>query len=191
MQEFDDGVLTVGTALARATGWLHLPVEVFSDYGFVLFVLLWALCWRRGASRPALLAALVAPPVAWLISIGLKVLVTEPRPCLTLKDLYTVQPCDPPTDYSFPSNHATIAFAAAVAILVLDRRLGLVALIVAVLIGATRVYLGVHYPHDVLAGAFVGSAVAYLLVKLTVRARGGRTPGSAPPRPGPSPAPRR
>jgi undecaprenyl-diphosphatase len=69
-------------------------------------------------------------------------------------------------DPSFPSDHATAAFAIAFAVLMFDRLAGALFLAAATLIGLGRVIVGVHYPGDVLAGALVGLACALVVVKL-------------------------
>jgi len=69
-------------------------------------------------------------------------------------------------DPSFPSDHATFAFAVAVAIFLANRRAGIAALIVAAILGFSRVYVGAHYGGDVLAGALIGGAVAYGVYQL-------------------------
>jgi undecaprenyl-diphosphatase len=66
-------------------------------------------------------------------------------------------------DPSFPSDHATVAFAMAVSIVLRNRRLGLVTVAMAIAVALSRVVVGVHYPSDVLAGAVLGSAAAVLL----------------------------
>ena len=69
---------------------------------------------------------------------------------------------DPP----FPSDHASAAFAIAFAVFLFDRLVGSVFLAAAVVIGAGRVFIGAHYPLDVLAGSLVGLASALLLVRV-------------------------
>jgi undecaprenyl-diphosphatase len=71
-------------------------------------------------------------------------------------------------DSSFPSDHATAAFAIAVAVLVYHRRLGIALLVAAAVLAVARVALGVHYPSDVLAGALLGTLSALALVWLVV-----------------------
>lgn len=61
-----------------------------------------------------------------------------------------------PTDPSFPSNSAVVAFALAASIFVADRKLGFLALLTAAFYGFLRVFVGVHFPSDVLVGAIVG-----------------------------------
>jgi len=69
-------------------------------------------------------------------------------------------------DSSFPSDHAAASFAIAVSFLLLHRRLGLAYLVLAAAIAAVRVFEGVHYPTDVLAGAAIGVAAALLVARL-------------------------
>ena len=69
-------------------------------------------------------------------------------------------------DPSFPSDHASAAFAIAFAGFLFDRLVGSVFLAAAVVIGAGRVFIGAHYPLDVLAGSLVGLASALLLVRV-------------------------
>ncbi len=66
-------------------------------------------------------------------------------------------------DAGFPSDHATGAMAIAVAMLLCDPLIGAVLFVLAVIIMFARVYVGVHYPGDVLAGAVLGAAVALVL----------------------------
>ncbi|HWJ31741.1 MAG TPA: phosphatase PAP2 family protein [Gaiellaceae bacterium] len=72
-------------------------------------------------------------------------------------------------DNSFPSDHSTVAFAAAFAVLVFYRRLGAVLVLGAVGVALARVLLGVHYPLDVAASAVIG-AVSAAIVTFTARA---------------------
>ena len=62
----------------------------------------------------------------------------------------------PPTDFSFPSGHTYASFASASAIFRNNRKIGIPALILASLIAFSRLYLYVHYPTDILAGAAIG-----------------------------------
>jgi membrane-associated phospholipid phosphatase len=160
----DSGLYTSVTGFARHTPWLHTPMTLWTDYGLGLFVVLFLLGWwlarRDTASKMA--AALWAPAgtvLAYVINSGLKSAIQEQRPCRTLAHAYTLVACPGTTDYSFPSNHATIAAAAAAAIFLVSRWFGLIAAGAALLMAASRVYVGVHYPHDVLVGAAIGAMI--------------------------------
>ena len=67
-----------------------------------------------------------------------------------------------PHDYSFPSGHTIASFEAAVALTVHNRKLGIPAMVLAVVIAFSRMYLYVHYPTDVLASVVLGTAIAFL-----------------------------
>ncbi|MFJ9683169.1 phosphatase PAP2 family protein [Streptomyces sp. NPDC101194] len=169
----DGGLYTWITELAqRSPAALDSVVRLWSDYGLALFALLMlASWWRSRSAGPARTAmALCAPLVvvaAYLVNDVVKSLFHEQRPCETLH-VVTVEACPALGDWSFPSNHAAIAAAAAVAIWLTDRRLGAVAVPAALLMAASRVWIGVHYPHDVLVGVVTGALVAW---PLTIAAR--------------------
>ncbi|MFN8163242.1 MAG: phosphatase PAP2 family protein [Solirubrobacterales bacterium] len=74
-------------------------------------------------------------------------------------------------DPGFPSDHATAAFAIAVAIVLRKRGWGIFALVAATVLSIGRVAIGVHYPSDVLAGAALGAAIAGLLWTAPARKR--------------------
>ncbi|MFI1171133.1 phosphatase PAP2 family protein [Streptomyces melanogenes] len=172
---FDDRWYSWVTELAQDTpGPVDTAVRLWSDYGLGLFAVLMVLAWwrarRTGGARLAM--ALTAPLVvvaAFAVNDLFKSAVQEQRPCQTLHVL-TVEACPPLGDWSFPSNHAAIAAAAAVAVLLGDRLLGAIAVPAALLMAASRVWIGAHYPHDVLVGLAVGAAVALVLTLLARRA---------------------
>lgn len=93
----------------------------------------------------------------------LKFLFHRARPFETLPGVYLLVP--PPHSYSFPSAHAANAFASA---MVLARKIPVLSLpvnIFAVVMAFSRVYVGVHYPLDVLAGAALGAVCAAFVLK--------------------------
>ena len=73
-----------------------------------------------------------------------------------------------PTDYSFPSGHTAASFTSVMALyLAGEKKLWILALVLAVLIAFSRLYLYVHYPTDVLAGALLGAGLGLLACRLT------------------------
>ena len=121
---------------------------------------------RRAASG---LAAGVGVVLAYGSSEAIKAVLTQDRPCRVI----VLDPsCPAAGSWSFPSNHTTIAFALATAVfLVIRSWWAASAHLVALAAAASRVVDGVHYPHDVLAGAILGTcttiAAALLLERWT------------------------
>ncbi|MEU5213077.1 phosphatase PAP2 family protein [Streptomyces sp. NPDC020742] len=171
----DGGAYTRITVLARDTPHgLDTLIAYFSDYGLALFAALMLVAWWRARHRgPDAMARALALPVvviaAYLLNDLVKSLFAEQRPCRTLS-VFTVEACPGPGDWSFPSNHAAIAAAAAVALLLCDRQLGRIAVPAALLMAASRIWIGAHYPHDVVAGLLTGALIAYGLTPLAGRA---------------------
>ena len=67
---------------------------------------------------------------------------------------------DKTTDFSFPSDHATVAGAVAVGLLFANRRWGIIASVLAIVMAFTRVYVGAHYPGDIVTGLALGGLVS-------------------------------
>jgi len=169
----DAGLYRDITDFAWSQQWFAGIATAFSEYGVFLIVPVFlALLWRARTRGLAELAAIAWVPIAVALALVvdtvLKSAFAEVRPCRVVPDVHTLLPCDPPTDYAFPSNHTVIVAAFAVALLLVHRKWGIWALVFAVLMGISRVYVGAHYPHDVLAGFVVGAGVA--LLGLVVRA---------------------
>ena len=93
---------------------------------------------------------------------AINLLYFRPRPFATLE----VARCFyKPWDSSFPSNPATVGFAMATAVYLHHQRAGLVMYGLATLFALSRVYCGVHYPSDIVAGALLGSLTAIVVVR--------------------------
>jgi undecaprenyl-diphosphatase len=146
-----------------------------NDYAVVWLVLLGALAALGGKTgRWAALAGLAALVLGFVSSEVLKSLVMQPRPFVSLPDVRLL--ISPPSSYSFPSVNATYAFATASGASLTARRLlgrlpiwvwGFLALAIAV--SYSRVYVGVHYPSDVLSGAIIGILIGWLVASIGVR----------------------
>ncbi len=103
-----------------------------------------------------------------------KGLVGRLRPCRELGGVHLLTGCGP--GKSFPSSHAANCFAAATLLTYFYRKQRVTFYSIASLIALSRVFVGVHYPFDIICGAFLGTALAlgfiYVLKKI-----GGRWPG--------------
>jgi undecaprenyl-diphosphatase len=112
----------------------------------------------------AALAAGIGVPLAVGLNQPLVAVFARPRP-------YTIHPellilAHRNTDPSFPSDHAVMAAATAIGLWFVSRRLGTLAAVAALLMAGSRVYIGAHYPGDVLAGLLLGASVAALTTLL-------------------------
>ncbi|WP_229856753.1 phosphatase PAP2 family protein [Nocardioides flavus (ex Wang et al. 2016)] len=159
-----EGWFSAVNDFARSTPWLHTPARMYAEYGVVLFAGLLLFSWllaRRDGDLRRVTAALWAPAGA-LIAIGvnqfLVAAVAEERPYTAMPQALVL--VSRSTDYSFPSDHAVMAGAVVVGVVLATRRLGRVTAALAVVMALTRVYVGAHFPLDVAAGLAVGAIVA-------------------------------
>ena len=91
--------------------------------------------------------------------------ISKARPFITHQVNLLIAP--PITSMSFPSLHTTLAFAFSCTLFLFNRKIGSWFLVAALLIGIARVYVGVHYPSDIIFGAAIGCLSAFMIKKLT------------------------
>ncbi|WP_055535536.1 phosphatase PAP2 family protein, partial [Streptomyces graminilatus] len=159
-----------------APRWFDRVVEVLGEYGLLAaMVILVVGCWwsvrRRGGDDAAgAVAALIWAPLAagaaMLVNIPIRGFVERPRPFLDHRGVEVL--VSGKTDYSFVSDHATIAMAVGVGLFVASRKFGLVGIGLALVEGFCQVYMGVHYPTDVVGGFALGTAVVLLVSPLAM-----------------------
>ena len=132
-------------------------------------VALWFMARPYGDRRwkLACTSGLAAAAVAMLANQTISHLWERPRPFVTHQALTHLLSAPSP-DPSFPSDHAAVAFAIAFGVLAFSRRVGIVFLAAATLIGLSRIALGLHYPSDSAAGLALATGIVPLLTPANV-----------------------
>lgn len=141
------------------------PIVIFitslGDKGFIWIIGTILLLIPEKTRKIGWMSALALLGSLMLNNNLIKNLVARPRPFTVLSDLSILIP--KPGEFSFPSGHTSSSFAAAAVFYRhLPKKIGIPALVLAGLIGFSRLYVGVHYPTDVLAGAVMGILLSYL-----------------------------
>ena len=165
--------------LADRTSWAHGIMTTVTQYAIALFAVLLVIAWWSGRSAddpaPAVVAAVWAA-LASLVGVGLVQAiggaVDRARPYVTMPGTHLL--VDRTSDFSFPSDHGTASAAIAVGLVLACRYtnskwVGWTAVALALIIGFSRVYVGAHYPGDVLAGFVLGGIVAWAGAPLAQR----------------------
>lgn len=158
---FDASILLFIQNVVRQP-WLS-PIVIFithlGDKGIMWIALTLALIVLRRTRRTGVTSAVAMVIGLLAVNLVLKNWIARIRPYELVEGLQRI--IEKQKDFSFPSGHACNSFAAGWAMFRgLKKRWGVPALILAILISLSRMYVGVHYPTDVLAGAAIGIAAA-------------------------------
>lgn len=147
--------------------WLDLVmtrITSLGDHGFI-WILTGVILTCLPKTRKIGICVLLSLAAGGLLgNMILKKLIQRPRPCWI--DTQVVLLIQNPKDYSFPSGHTLASLEGAVSIWLYNRRLGVPFLFLAVLIALSRLYLFVHFPTDVVAGAVLGSLIALFVHRI-------------------------
>jgi undecaprenyl-diphosphatase len=159
-----DRACLAGIAARRAPPWLDRAFCALTHAGGARVTMAFStLLLLDPATRRVGLATALANLVSHLAVQALKRTVVRPRPHLSLDTLDALAHI--PDAFSFPSGHTAASFAIALTVLFIGPpALGIPMLALAILVGASRVYLRVHYVTDVVAGQLLGAGGALLAV---------------------------
>ena len=146
--------------------WLNkvlIFITHFGDGGLFWILVAALLLIGKSTRRAGITSALSISLGALCTNVCLKNLVHRTRPYVVNDHLDIL--INFPHDYSFPSGHTCASFAVATVIFcMLPRRYGVPAVIFASLIAISRLYVGVHYPTDILGGLIVGTGAAFIAI---------------------------
>lgn len=145
-------------ALDRFFGWLtHLGGAIFT-ISFVLALV----CFAPEPWRNVGWSSLVSLAVSHVVAVVIKRKVDRIRPYMAMRDVITGP--KPLKDPSFPSGHTTAAFSVFIPFAFASAWLSLLVIPLAAMVGMSRMYLGLHYPSDCIAGCFIGTCVSIMAV---------------------------
>lgn len=151
-----------------STGFLDKFFSIITNVNnwYIAYIILLGISWTKGG-RTGKIAVI---GILLLIIVGdqlghrvIKEIFQRERPCNVLTDILTPLGCT--GSYSFPSNHALNNFAAAMFFCRLFPNLKWILFITAFLVALSRLYLGLHYPSDMIGGAVIGMFLGYIFAE--------------------------
>ena len=144
-----------------------MPILTNLDYWRVPLILLaiFLLIFGQKSGRITVLLLVLGITLSdQICNSVLKPLVGRVRPCNALENVHLLVNCT--KAFSFPSSHATNIFTGMILFSFVYRKLSVPLLIIAALVAYSRVYVGVHYPFDILAGTILGILCALTIIVL-------------------------
>lgn len=152
--------------LAEHTPYLHSFFQFVANYEIVVFAVLLLIGYvlARKKSDLAVMSKALWAGLGTIVAVGVNQplvhLFHEQRPYVSLPNILVL--AHRSSDFSFPSDHTVMAGAVAAGLFLASPLLGSIALLFALLLAFSRVYIGAHYPQDVLAGLIVGALVVFI-----------------------------
>ncbi len=162
LEKFNVGGFRWINDLAGHNVWLDRFVVFAADkMGYLLILFVLVLFWKRNYFKKVVFVSFGSAIVSRFVFVTIiRYFIYSPRPFLILENMHQLLPED---GSSFPSGHASFYFALAMAVYLYNKKAGYIYLILAGLMGIARIFVGVHWPLDILGGAVLGVVVAYLM----------------------------
>ncbi len=143
--------------------WLNLFFRTITNIGgaaFTIIAVLTSILLTSNQTQITAISSALALALSHLPVHFIKKMYPRKRPYLTLEK--TKVPENPLQDHSFPSGHTTAIFSVIVPFVIFIPALALVLIPLGLCVGISRIYLGLHFPSDVIAGGMVGSCFGTL-----------------------------
>jgi undecaprenyl-diphosphatase len=137
---------------------------IFIMAAIVLLLIFWI---KYKAIRLQIINSVAASVLAWAVNAAISVIYFRPRPFVSHEAINLINKSA--DSKSFPSDHTAIAFALAFSVYFFNRKLGILLLALAILVAFGRIYVGVHYPLDIVGGFIVGMGSAIFVKRLSDR----------------------
>lgn len=165
LEKFNLGGFRFINDLAGHNIWLDQFMIFAADkMGYLLIVLVLVLFWKRDHFKRAVLVSWGSALIARFVFVNIiRYLFYSPRPFLVLENVKILM--NHQVESSFPSGHTTFYFALAMGVYFYNKKAGVTFLVLAGLVGFARIFVSVHWPLDILAGAVLGWATALVVNK--------------------------
>ncbi len=149
--------------LAGHNVWLDRFMVFAADkMGYVMILAILILFWKKDYFKKLVLVSLGSAIISrYVFVVLMRYFLYSPRPFLILEDVNQLM--NHAFESSFPSGHTTFYFALATGVYIYNKKAGLIFMILAGLVGFARIFVSVHWPLDIVAGAGLGILTAYLM----------------------------